>query len=106
MDTRQWTERTLCRRYDAHVVVAKFSTVEACADAFDTEVRTVFRWLADGLSVESADEVATKMGVEPNDVWPTWFEDALYDTEPLTDDGRRDRSECEGQLDILGGEAR
>lgn len=79
-DSRGWTERTLERRYDARLVVRQFSTIEACADAFATEVRTVHRWLEEGLSVAHADELACRLGVTPVDVWPSWFDDALSDT--------------------------
>jgi hypothetical protein len=44
-------------------------------------VRTVHRWLEGGIGVGLADELAKALGVHPNDVWPTWFDDALFDTD-------------------------
>lgn len=97
-DTRGWTDRTLARRYDAGLVVRQFTSIEACADAFAVDERQVYRWLIEGLSVNHADLVAGQLGVHPVDVWPSWFEDALTDTEELDGDCRVDRHQLEGQL--------
>lgn len=35
--------------------------------------RSIVRWAADGIPMDRADEVATRLGVHPCELWSDWF---------------------------------
>lgn len=72
------------RSYPVEPILEMFDSIDTCAAAFGTEPRTVYRWVQQGgVSVAVADRLAGELGVHPADVWPSWWDDALEDTEEL-----------------------
>ena len=74
-------------RFDARPVVALYPSVDAAAAALGVEPRTVFRYLADGLTWEQADRVAITAGYHPSFFWgDEWRTASLADTPADYDD--------------------
>jgi excisionase family DNA binding protein len=50
-----------------------FGTVTEAAGVLGISVRTLYRWMRDGISAEKADRAAVRIGLHPANLWPEWF---------------------------------
>jgi lambda repressor-like predicted transcriptional regulator len=64
-------------RFSLDPVLRRFGTVGEAADHLGVSVRSLYRWMKDGLSWQRADEVAVRLGVHPANIWPDWFAAAV-----------------------------
>lgn len=57
--------------------------------------RQAYRWRQQGLTVDQADELACRLGVHPNRLWPSWFDDGLSPMDDLFVNGGGWRADWE-----------
>ena len=77
-------------RYSMDPIVAMYPACETFAKAGEEpstplhEVlgvsrRTVYRYVRDGMTTAQADCVAVALGLNPVDLWPSWYDDAALE---------------------------